>query len=254
MLAFERREQILKQIQGTKKVRIDELAKKFACSEETIRRDMKRLEKDGVIKRFYGGAAVTGSLKEDVTTTARYQAQITEKKLIAEQVANLISDNSTLMVDSGSTAMEALKEIINTKKDITVITNSINLLCEFKDTDLNIFSTGGNLRRKSASLVGETVNDFLVNYHADIAIFGCKGISMQHGITESNEPETNVKRAMLKNASQVILIADHTKFDKVGFTKVFEFDQIDFIVTDKKPSDEWLSFLKKHDIEVIYVD
>ena len=251
MLAFERREKILQYILTDKKVRIGDLAIVFNVSEETIRRDMKHLESSGMLKRFYGGAVITGLTKE-VPSRDRHLVQLEEKKKIAKKAAQIISDQTTLMADSASTVFEALKEINISKRDITIVTNSVNVLYELKDSNINIFSTGGNLRKESTSLVGSAASNFIGNYYADIAIFGCKGLSVDHGITESNEPESQLKIQMYKHSKKTMVLADHTKFDKVAFIKAFHFSQIDYLVTDIAPSQLWIDFLKEMNVEVIW--
>lgn len=92
----------------------------------------------------------------------------------------------------------------------------------------------------------------LNNYCVDIALIGCKGISMQQGITESNEAESIIKKKMVEQSRITILLADHSKFGNNGFAKTLDFTQIDYIVTDKSPSDKWIAFLKKKNIKLIY--
>ncbi|MCL1996782.1 MAG: DeoR/GlpR family DNA-binding transcription regulator [Defluviitaleaceae bacterium] len=251
MLAFERREKILKHILIDKKVRIGDLATAFSVSEETIRRDMKQLEGNGMLKRFYGGAVITG-LTREIPSRDRHLAQIEEKGKIAQKAAELINNQTTIMADSGSTVFETLKEINRTKKDIIIVTNSVNVLYELRDSNIDIFSTGGNLRKESTSLVGPAASDFIGNYYADIAIFGCKGLSVEHGITESNEPESQLKMQMHKHSKKIMVLADHTKFDKVAFIKTFNFSQIDYLVTDIAPSQLWLDFLEEMNVEVVW--
>lgn len=138
------------------------------------------------------------------------------------------------------------------KQDLTLITNSIKILNEFSDSHFQIISTGGELRKKSLSLVGPAAEATVNRYFADIHVFSCKGISLEHGITESNEPEAELKKIMLKNSKMNLLLVDHTKFDKAAFLKLFDLSDIDVLVTDKKPSTEWLEKLKANDVQLIY--
>lgn len=100
--------------------------------------------------------------------------------------------------------------------------------------------------------MGSVAQNALQNYYVNIAILSCKGLSLDKGIMESNEPESEFKRCMIKQAEIVILLADHTKFDKTGFIKLIDFSDVNYIVTDREPSSNWLEFLHKHQIKIIY--
>lgn len=254
MLAFERRERILKELYKNKKIYVNQLAARFNVTEETIRRDLEKMEKEEILTRSYGGASLNTHTNEDLPYQTRNTINIEEKQTIARRLAKIIGDGSTIMADSASTVLEALKELGHSKEDITVITNSIIVLQEFMQSSLNIISTGGHVRQKSKSLVGSTTKESIQKYNVDYAIFSCKGISMEHGLTESNEPESDVKSSMYEQANKIILLVDHTKFDKIAFVKIFGIDKVDYLITDEKPSEEWLRFLEECSVKVIYQD
>lgn len=252
MLAFERRERILKELYRSKKVFVNKLASEFNVTEETIRRDLEKMEKEEILTRSYGGASLNTHTNEDLPYQTRNTINIEEKQDIAQKVIQIINDGETIMTDSGSTVLEALRELNRTKENLTVITNSVTALQDFGQSKLNIISTGGNLRKKSSALVGSITKESIKRYNVGVAIFSCKGISMEHGITDSNEPESETKNEMHKQANKIILLVDHTKFDKVAFVKLFDIERIDYLVTDQKPSDIWLEFLGNCNVEVIY--
>ncbi|KHD85889.1 DeoR/GlpR family DNA-binding transcription regulator [Heyndrickxia ginsengihumi] len=252
MLAFERREKILNILYKEKKVHVGNLATEFNVTEETIRRDLEKLEKDGIVTRTYGGAVLNLHTNEDLPYQTRNTANIDEKRYIASKIDSLVLDGNTLMADASSTVFEALKELSSTKEGLTVLTNSVTALSEFTQTKMNIISTGGLLRKRSGSLVGSIAENTVQNYNVDAAIISCKGISLTHGITESNENESELKKQMIQQASKVILLVDHTKFNKIAFIKFIDMSKVDFLVTDKKPSEEWLAYLEQNNIEVIF--
>jgi len=117
---------------------------------------------------------------------------------------------------------------------------------------MNIISSGGSLRYRSMSLVGPVAHDTIQRYNVDTAVISCKGIDLERGITDSNEPECELKKYMLRQANKVILLADHTKFDKTAFSKLVELTAIDYLITDRKPSEVWLKRLSEDNIEVMY--
>lgn len=251
LLAAERRQKTIDLIHQDKTVLVTDLSKMFDVTEETIRRDLEKLEKEGIVSRTYGGAMLNRHTNEDLPYSTRNSINVDMKRDIALKALSLIRDGDTLMVDPSSTVFEFVKTL-NNKSNLTMITNSINILSEFANSNLNIISTGGSLRYRSLSLVGPISLETVQKYNVDTAIIGCKGLSLNKGIMDSNEPECELKKMMLKQANKVILLADHTKFDKIAFVKLANLDVIHHVVTDQKPSDQWLERLAKHNIEVIY--
>lgn len=252
MKAFERRELIVNKLYRHKKVHVSDLAQDFDVSEETIRRDLEKLDKEGIAKKSYGGAVLNVHTNEDPAYSHRHSVNIDEKRMIASNVTGLINDGDSLMTDTSSTAFEALKKIIEVKKDLTIITNSLVVLSEFQHSGHKLISTGGVLGAKTNSFVGPTASYTVNKYNVDVALFSCKGISMTGEISDSNEAESELKILMQRQANKVILLVDHFKFDRIAFIKLFGFDKVDYIITDVKPSDEWIDFLKKFHISLIY--
>jgi len=251
MLPGERRNIIIDLALQDKRVLVSDLSRRFGVTEETIRRDLEKLEKEGMLTRTYGGAIVNRHTNEDLPFNTRNSLNTGIKHSIALKAFDLISDGDTLMVDPSSTTFELVK-LLGNKNNLTIITNSVHLLHNFSTTALNIISSGGALRHRSFSLVGEVARNTIKRYHVDTAVISCKGIDLQNGITDSNEPESDLKKCMLRQASRVILLADHTKFDKTAFIKLSEVNQIDILVTDCRPSGVWMDFFKEINVEVIY--
>lgn len=251
MLAAERRKKIIDLAHQEKRVLVSVLSRMFEVTEETIRRDLEKLEKEGIVSRTYGGAMLNRHTNEDLPFTARNIMNTDIKQSIAIKAMDLINEGDTLMVDPSSTSFELLKLLTN-KNNLTVITNSVHILNDFSGSEMNIVSTGGNLRPRSLSLVGPVAHHTLQRYNVDKAIISCKGIDLDKGITESNEPECELKKYMLKQCEKVILLADHTKFDKVAFTVLSELERVDYLVTDQAPSEPWVRRLAELNIELIY--
>ncbi|GAA0373596.1 DeoR/GlpR family DNA-binding transcription regulator [Paenibacillus motobuensis] len=253
MKAFERKEKIIQELHRHKKVLVTQLAASFEVTEETIRRDLEKLEQEGVVTRNYGGAVLNAHIHDDLPYQTRNTRNIEEKRAIASLLLPMINDEDTLMTDTSSTVFEALKLLESERDNLTIITNSIIILNEFNQTSHTIISTGGSLRPKASSLIGPVARQTIQNYNVDIALFSCKGISMMSGITDSNEPESELKQAMSQQARQTILLIDSSKFDHIGFVKMLEFKQISYIITDRRPSDEWISFLENKDITLLHL-
>lgn len=252
MLAIERRNHILEKLQAEKRVVVSELSQEYQVSEETIRRDLEKLENDGLVIKSYGGAVLNEHSIFDLPFNIRKNQKIVEKKEMAKLLMDEVRDGEALMLDASSTDVyvaKALKE----KKKLTVITNSVEIIFELFDmTEWTVISTGGETREKSFALVGPRTDSTICSYHVDKAIVSCKGLSLDAGITDSDERDANSKRLMLNSAKEKILVADSSKFGEIAFTKVADWTEVTKIITDRKPEARWLDEFAKNNIECIY--
>lgn len=157
MKAFERRDLIINELYRQKKVHVAQLAQKFNVSEETIRRDLDKLDKEGLAKKNYGGAILNAHTNEDPPYVSRHQVNIEAKRTIADHVLQLINDGDSLVTDTSSTVFEALRRIIEEKNNLTIITNSLVVLSEFQHSGQKLISTGGILGPETSSFVGHTM-------------------------------------------------------------------------------------------------
>jgi DeoR/GlpR family transcriptional regulator of sugar metabolism len=251
MLGIERRRKILDLLRRDQKVHVAELSESLAVTRETVRRDLEKLEAGGLLRRSHGGAVLVTPGNEDLSFARRTAANDDLKRKIALRAAGLVNDGSSLMMDSSSTVL-ALCGLLAGKKELTVITNSIKILGDYCASGMSLVSTGGNLRSHSLSLVGAAACNALAAYNVDFAVVSCKGLDRERGVTESNEPEAVVKRAMARQAKNRVLLADSTKFDKAVFARTLEFSDIDYVVTDADPGRRWREFFQKNNIQVIF--
>lgn len=252
MLAIERRNAIIARLNMDGKVIVTDLAQEFGVTEETIRRDLEKLDAEGIAKKTYGGAVANKSLNVDLPSSVRKRANVELKQRIAEKIAPMINDGDYVMADASSTAMYVIK-CIKHKKNITLITNSVEILYELSDhNDWNILSTGGSLKPGALALVGSTAEKMIRDFHVDIAICSCKGIDFNMGLTDSNEKDAGMKQAIFSSAARKVLAIDSTKFNRIAFTKVCDVGDVDVIVTDARPDDKWVDFLKGTGTELVY--
>ena len=252
MLAVERRNLILEKLQEEKKVVVSELSALFDVSEETIRRDLDKLDKEGLATKSYGGAVLNENTSLDMPFNVRKKRNMQGKQLIAELVSGLIQEGEHIIVDPSTTAV-AIAKALKSRKRLTVITNSIEVLVELSDVSgWDIISTGGTMRENYLALVGPKATDVISSFHVDRAVISCKGLDMVHGITDSNEMFSQVKQTMLKSAKQRILAVDHTKFGNIAFSRIGELSAIDMVVTDVRPSEEWMEYFAEKGIECLY--
>ncbi len=252
MLALERRNRIIEILQDEKRVVVSDLAQKFEVSEETIRRDLDRLDKEGIATKSYGGAVFNEDTSIDLPFNVRQKHNVAGKQRIAEIVANVIGDNDHIFLDASSTAVYICKSI-KEKHNLTVVTNSIENMIELSDvSDWNIISSGGRMREGYFALVGPRAVEGLSSFMADKAFISCKAISMERGIMEGNEEIAQTKLVMMHQADKVYLTVDSSKFGQKAFSKVCEIREIAAIITDEKPDAMWLDYFEKNHIEVLY--
>ncbi len=252
MLAIERRNSILEKLQSEKRVVVSELSSCYGVSEETIRRDLEKLENDGLVIKSYGGAVLNEHSVFDLPFNVRKNKQIVEKQQIAELLSKIVRDGEAIMLDASSTSVYIAKRL-KEKKKLTVITNSVEVLVELYDmSEWNVISTGGVSRQKSFALVGAHTDELISSYHVDKAIISCKGLDIQGGFTDADELNASCKRKMLRAAKERILTVDSSKFGKSAFKKIAEWADITTIVTDKKPAKIYLDEFAMQGITCIY--
>ena len=236
------------------RVLVSELAIHYGVTEETIRRDLDKLEKEGHATKTYGGAIWGSNLKADLSYTIRNKTNVEGKNEIARQISSMIHDGDHLMLDESSTSLFIAK-LLKDKKNLTIITSSVEIVVELSGVEgFTILCTGGQLRPTALALDGFQVPQFLSQYRVDKAILSCKGIDMEAGITDSSEQIAMAKQAMIKSAHQTILAVDDSKFDKAAFRQVAAFDDIQMVVTNSKPAENWLKFFRERDIPCLYAE
>lgn len=251
MLAIERRNAIVTKVSSEGKVLVADLAKEFDVTEETIRRDLEKLDNDGLVRKTYGGAIKNESFNIDLPFHVRKQTNVESKQKIAALIGEMINDGDYIMLDASTTALCVIKNILH-KKNITLITNSIEILLELcNKPEWNVLSTGGMLKEGGLSLVGYQAEKMISGFHVDTAICSCKGLDETNGITDSNERDAEIKKAFFRSANRRVLAADSSKFDRSSFVKVCGFNDIDVVVTEKYPGDTWAERLKQNNIELI---
>ena len=252
MLAIERRNEIIARLTAQGKVIVSELAKDFDVTEETIRRDLEKLDNEGLASKTYGGAIAKHNSSLDLPYNVRESVNVDKKQYISERICDMIRDGERIMLDSSSTALYITKKI-KSKKNLTIITNSVKILLELADkSDFTVLSTGGVLKQGGLSLMGSSAEKMIKSYHVDTAILSCKGLDTELGATDSNENDSLIKQAMLSSAERRILALDIEKFDKKAFIQVCDASGVDIIVTDAQPPEKWVRFCEEKGIELIY--
>lgn len=251
MLAAERRRIITERIQATGQVVVSALSAEFSVSEETIRRDLEHLEKEGIAVRIYGGAVLAGNDRIAPPYSIRKNTNVEPKVAIAQLLSQIIRDGDTLMVDESSTAAYGIRAIRHLK-NITLITNSVELLREMTGQDSwHVVSTGGTLKPDVLALVGPHAARTVASYHVRYAVLSCRGINEALGLADSSDEVVQVKQAMVAASECTLLLADHRKFDREGLVALGDLRTADKLITDRAPSELWQKRLERAGVEVI---
>ncbi len=249
MLAVTRKARIKDIVLEKKSVTVTELSKIFSVTEETIRRDLKQLEDDGFLTRTYGGAFIQDGVENNVDLTIRETAYMESKQAIAKKCLSVIHNGDSIFLDASTTALQVAKALQGMR--LTVVTNSLLIINELHDKeDIRLISIGGSYTPRDKAFVGNTAIQNLESFYLDKTFMSCRSVSMEHGITDSNEAIASIRQSLLTRSNHVYLIADHSKFDKTSFIRISGFDAITGLVTDKQMSIQWKEFLHKNHIEL----
>jgi len=253
MLQAERHDKIVDIVNERGSVRVTELSRICGVTEETIRRDLDRLEQEGRLRRSHGGAvSVRDPRQQEIPYTEREIMQAEQKRSIAARAAASVRAGERILLDASSTAWyvaQALPDI-----PLTVLTHSIRVATALAPKEnIEVISVGGRLARRSLSFVGPLAERSLEAYHVDKLFFSCKGVHPEAGLSESNELQAKIKQIIIGAADRVILLADATKFGVRAFTHVSGLERVDEIITDRAIDEAALSSLQALGINVIVV-
>lgn len=250
MLVAERYEKIVRLVNERGSIRVSELSAIFDVTEETIRRDLDKLEKEGMLRRSHGGAV---SIKDNRSETPYFEREtmhVEEKRKIAEQAVQLIQPGDRIILDASSTAWFMAASLPDFP--LTVLTNSIKVALELSAKEkIQVISTGGILSSGSLSYIGPLAERSLDQYHVNKAFLSCKGVHFDRGISEANELQAQVKQKMIACADSAYLLVDHSKFDVQSFAFVADWNSIDCVITDAGTREEDVNRLRDLSIEVV---
>ncbi|RVU54209.1 DeoR/GlpR family DNA-binding transcription regulator [Anaerosphaera multitolerans] len=253
MLPIDRKNKIYNLFLERKTLTIKELAKEFDVSEQTIRRDFKELEDGDIITMFYGGGTINevSLSKKNVEFSVRQKLTIREKEEIARLTYDKVKPNESIYMDNSSTVLAMLDFIDDVP--VTIVTNAIMVsyrLLNFKN--INLVQLGGVIDIRNKCTSDSTCLEMIDNYNFEKSFISCSSISMVNGITDSNVAISSVRKKVIEHSKEVYLLVDHTKFDKISLVHISDFEKIDYLITNRKPSDEWEEFLAESDVKILY--
>ncbi|GCL71745.1 DeoR/GlpR transcriptional regulator [Paenibacillus naphthalenovorans] len=233
-MAIAREEKILEILQKNGTVSVNELIDILQVSPATVRRDLERLEQKNKLRRTYGGAIDIQSVGYEPSYSMRIGDCTVEKKAIAKAVTQLIQPREIVALDAGTTTTEVAKLLVNIQP-LTVVTPSLTIGQMFGEADreeITVILSGGILRSKTLSLVGDLCEEVLLKYRCDKAIIGCNALSPELGAMNTNLLALGVKKSLVSISKKLIVVADHTKIGRTALATSASIEQIDTLVTD----------------------
>ena len=238
MLSLERQDEILEILNKNKSCTVEELASELFVSGATIRRDLRAMEEQGLIKRSHGGAMLFKSRADESALAIREQENTSAKRTIANLAVKLIENGDSVFMDS-STTVGFLIPLLNNFKYLSVTTTGIrNAMLLTQTNNVKIYIAGGQVHNHSNSITGTDTMDYISRIHADIAFVSCMGFSKNACFTDANIEQSKLKRQMRNNSEKVVMLCDSTKFNKTFMCSDFSLDEIDYLITEKIPPAE----------------
>ncbi|MFH5823673.1 DeoR/GlpR family DNA-binding transcription regulator [Georgenia sp. AZ-5] len=232
MYAPERHQQILQAARTHGRVDVSGLAKTFAVTPETVRRDLTALERRGVLRRVHGGAIPVERLSMEPDVANREGRATAEKRRIALAALDELPEGGSVIIDAGTTTAR-LAEVLPTDRELTVVTHSIPLAAMLATRrNVHLHLLGGYVRPRTLAAVGDWTTRQLQDVFADVAFMGTNGISVERGLTTPDRAEATVKRALIGSARRTVVLADHTKFGREDFAVFASLAVVDTIITD----------------------
>jgi DeoR family transcriptional regulator of aga operon len=247
----ERHKQILLLLQRRGRLSVAEIVRRFSISEATVRRDLQALASLGKAQRVHGGVLAVEAAPPELPILERADEQTAEKARIGRLAAGLIADHETVFLGSGTTVLEVARRIRD-RRDLTVITNSLPVLNMLAGRpQITVIALGGMLRESELSLIGHIAELGLGELRVDKVFMGTRGASLEHGLTNDYLEETLTDRLILKIGRQVIIVADHTKANRVSTVLLAPLSSIHTFVTDPRVGPKFIRALKRLGIKVL---
>ena len=245
-----RHNKILDELYTTGRIYVKNISMSLGVTEVTVRRDLAQLEQEGLLKKTYGGAVLTGP---EVKTATRYRKKkkLSAKRKIGRLAGGLVNHGDVIYLEAGSTCNEIIPFLAD-KKNLTVIVNSFYLMKRLGEAGHRIIIIGGQYRPETMDMVGPGAEAAIAQLGGFKAFTGADDITIDAGISGADVVTVGFAKLILKQASEVIFVGDHTKFDNPALYKIANIDQLDYIVTDIRPSKAWQRAAKQNNIKLIY--
>jgi len=218
MITEKRHELILNALSKQDFLTLQDLIERTGCSASTIRRDLSKLQSFGKLKRVHGGATLNQSSVLEPNLADKRSTNLREKQEIGKYAASQIEDRDCVFLDAGSTTLEMIPHI--TAQDIIIVTNGLTHVEELLKHGIRTLIIGGEVKDTTYATVGASALETLNRYRFDKVFLGMNGIDLKYGLTTPDEQEAIIKHHAMQLGTNVFVLIDHSKYEKVYFAHV----------------------------------
>jgi DeoR/GlpR family transcriptional regulator of sugar metabolism len=251
LLAEKRHQFILDAMRHKGRILVADAAQELKVTEVTVRRDLAYLEKNGLLKKTYGGAVLAAS-EMNLPVRYRQTRNLAAKRIIGRLAAELIGDGDSIYLEAGSTCFEIIPHLAQ-KKDLTIIVNSLHLMSRLHEQlQHKLIILGGQYRQERMDMIGPTAELGVSQLSGFTAFTGADDIDIEAGISGADVATVSFTKMVLKKASKVVFVGDRSKFDNPALYKIADIDSLDAIVTNVYPGKEWANVCVKKEIRLIW--
>ena len=249
VFAQERLNRIRQLVRQHRRMTFAELEKHIDASPATLRRDLSELEQAGDLIRVHGGILDPAYARSEVSFDERVNRQRAAKVAIAQAAAALVPPGASVLVDAGSTCLEAGKALLG-RTDVKIITHSVALLQAALLGEASVICLGGELRKVSGALIGGAALGAMNAIHADVAFIGASGLEADGGCSTTDLSETEMKRALIERAGRKVLLADVSKWGSASTVHFAAWRELDDWIVDQLPPRGEMAAVKKGGVRV----
>jgi DeoR family fructose operon transcriptional repressor len=242
-----RQQQILERLETSGVIKINEMKDLFDVTEMTIRRDLEKLEQHGIVRRTFGGAILVA---KDVALKERAGFMVEEKIRIGRAAATLIQPGDSVFIDGGTTTFQ-LARSLEPGLGITVVTNALNIAAELMERNISTIVTGGAIMGVTSTLIGPIAVETISSMAFNRVFLGATGVSEQHGFSNSNLYEAEIKKQVIRRCSEVNIVTDHTKFGTHQLVSFGELLKASRVITDMMPGEALMEACRQASVEVL---
>lgn len=255
MKAADRHNKIVEIVMEKGRISIPDICQQFNVSEMTARRDLKSLDRQGLLRRVHGGAITNLGRSYEPSFQSRSSENQKSKAAIGLAAADLVYDGESIALDVGTTTLEIVNGLRG-KKNLTIVTSCLQIANKIVDQlslgiDARLILVGGIIRPRELSMIGSIPEQVYQDLHVDKAFIGIGGISLKDGFTEYNIEDTQIKKILIRNAQEKIVVADGSKFGLTTFVSVAPINAVDKIVTDSTAPANMITQIREQGVEVI---
>jgi len=249
-----RQNEILASVRSRGACSITELALQLEVSDETIRRNIKPLVRQGLVEKVHGGIVLSQKQEPEPPFEKRMNERVEAKRAISSLVAGIIDNGDSIMLDTGSTTAYVARALAD-HRDLSVVTNCTEIARTLaREPSNRVHLCGGALRADDWATFGSAAIDFVRQFHVNYAILSIGGVTADGGFMDYHLEEAEFSRAVIEQAKKTIVVADHSKFGNADFIKVCDFEQVDMVVVDQAPPVRIMNELREAGVGIITPD